>query len=202
MISCLPLSHSQLVPWLGIELADFRFTGRCPTHWATVRACHWVFMAMCSSVGSIPRTGLVDLKWEAEITWTEAEGGGRQWDRTDWKESQLQQFWSRRIWVKWKVIDINGKGKVSRGLSSLLISMTAMFERVKEEQTNPEMWGWRTSLSPALPGLPKSLWESGFSQGQRSPVFSVPWGSEEDLLLLWIKDFPLAWLPWVCSRQS
>ena len=34
-----PGPQSRHVPWLGIELAIFRFAGQCPTHWATpVRA--------------------------------------------------------------------------------------------------------------------------------------------------------------------
>lgn len=46
--------------------------------------------------------------------------------------------------------DINGEGEARRGLSSLLVSMTAMYERVEEEQTKTAMlWGWRTPLSPA-----------------------------------------------------
>lgn len=66
--------------------------------------------------------------------------------------------------------DISGEGKACRSLSSLLVSMTVMYERVREEQTKPAMlWEWRTSLSPAPPGLPKSLWERGRFLKDRGP---------------------------------
>lgn len=78
--------------------------------------------------------------------------------------------------------DMNGEGEASRGLSSLLVSMTVMFDRVREEQTKPAMlWGWRTNLSLAPPGLPKSSWERGGFLKGRGPHCFEPFGDLKGL---------------------
>lgn len=80
--------------------------------------------------------------------------------------------------------DINGEGEASRGLSSLLVSMIVMFDRVRGEQTKPAMlWGWRTNprLSPS--GLPKNSWERGDFLKGRGPCCFQPFGDLKRLLL-------------------
>lgn len=87
--------------------------------------------------------------------------------------------------------DINGEGEARRGLSSLLVSMTAMYESVGEEQTKLAMlWGWRTPLSPAPLAFPRVRGREDVFSRIEGPTAFVLWLSEETLLLLCIKVFP------------